>query len=151
MLGAMAGIAGAIGLFRTLRGAVDGAVSRYDTLNNFPKVLQQIGFSSEQSENAINDLSTGIDGLPTRLDEVAGTAQRIATMTQDLDGAVATTLALNNAFIASGSDAANASRGLDQYVQMLSKGEVDLQSWRTLQETMGVALNDVAKSFGYAG
>src|SRR5690606_11478559 len=28
---------------------------------------------------------------------------------------------------------------------------VDLQSWRTLQETMGVALNDVAKAFGFAG
>src|SRR5690625_2763924 len=34
---------------------------------------------------------------------------------------------------------------------MLSKGEVDLQSWRTLQETMGVALNQLAEDFGYTG
>ncbi|TMZ44054.1 hypothetical protein EMG21_32525, partial [Klebsiella pneumoniae] len=93
----------------------------------------------------------GIQGLPTRLDEVAKTTQRIAVMTGDLDGAVETTLALNNAFLASGASQADAARGLEQYVQMLAKGEVDLQSWRTLQETMGVALNDVAKAFGFAG
>src|SRR5690606_9675791 len=71
--------------------------------------------------------------------------------TQDLDKAVETTLALNNAFLASGASAQDAQRGLTQYVQMLSKGEVDLQSWRTLQETMGLALNRLAKEFGFTG
>lgn len=151
ILKTIAGVAAAVGVFNTLRNAVDGAISRYDTLNNFPKVMEQMGFSAKASQKAIDDLSDGIQGLPTTLDDVASTAQRIATMTGDLDGAVDTTLALNNAFIASGSDSANAARGLDQYVQMLAKGEVDLQSWRTLQETMGVALNDVAKAFGFAG
>jgi tape measure domain-containing protein len=106
--------------------ALDGAISRYDTLNNFPRVLQQIGFSAEDSEKAINRLSDGIQGLPTTLDDVASTAQRIAIMTGDLDGAVETTLALNNAFISSGSNAADASRGLEQYVQMMSTGTVDV-------------------------
>ena len=50
-------------------------------------------------------------------------------------------LALNNAFLASGASTADASRGLEQYVQMLAKGEVDLQSWRSLQETMPIGLN----------
>ena len=36
---------------------------------------------------------------------------------------------------------------MQQYVQMLSKGTVDMQSWRTLQETMPVAMDKVAKSF----
>jgi len=131
--------------------ALDGAIERYDTLNNFPRVMQQIGFDAQNSEKAIQRLSDGIQGLPTTLDSVAKTTQRIAVMTGDLDGAVETTLALNNAFIASGASQADAARGLEQYVQMLAKGEVDLQSWRTLQETMGVALNDVAKAFGFAG
>lgn len=151
ILKTIAGIAAAVGVFNTLRNAVDGAISRYDTLNNFPKVMEQMGFSATQSEKAIERLSDGIQGLPTTLDDVASTAQRIAIMTGDIDGAVETTLALNNAFISSGASSADAKRGLDQYVQMLSKGEVDLQSWRTLQETMGVALNDVAKAFGFAG
>src|SRR5690606_17455184 len=131
--------------------ALDGAISRYDTLKGFPAVMEQIGFSAEDSQRAINRLADGVKGLPTTLDSVAKTAQRIAVMTGDLNGAVETTLALNNAFLASGASAADAQRGLEQYIQMLAKGEVDLQSWRTLQETMGVALNDVAKAFGFAG
>src|SRR5690606_6853322 len=117
--------------------SLDGAIDRYDTLNNFPRVMQQMGFDAEASEKAIQRLSDGVQGLPTRLDEVAKTTQRIAIMTGDLDGAVETTLALNNAFLASGASQADAARGLEQYVQMLAKGKVDLQSWQTLQETMG--------------
>ncbi|PIC65332.1 hypothetical protein CSV79_01540 [Sporosarcina sp. P13] len=131
--------------------SLDGAINRYDTLNSFPRVMQQMGFDAAQSQGAITKLSKGIDGLPTTLDSIASKTQRIAILTGDLDGAVETTLALNNAFIASGASTADAERGLDQYVQMLSKGEVDLQSWRTLQETMGVALNETANAFGFTG
>lgn len=134
-----------------VKSSLDGAIDRYDTLNNFPRVLQQLGFDAEASQKAINRLSDGIQGLPTTLDDVTKNAQRLAVLTGDLDGAVETTLALNNAFIASGASSADASRGLEQYVQMLSTGVVDLQSWRTLQETMGVALNDTAKAFGFTG
>lgn len=149
--GAVTGILGAVGAFSLLNGSIDGAISRYDTLNNFPRVLQMLGFDAEESQKAIDRLSEGIDGLPTTLDSVASTAQRIAGMTGDLDGAVETTLALNNAFLASGASSADAERGLEQYVQMLSKGEVDLQSWRSLQETMPVALNKTAEAFGMTG
>src|SRR5690625_1940916 len=131
--------------------SLDGAIDRYDTLNNFPRVMEQIGFDAETSQKAIDKLSDGIQGLPTRLDEVASTAQNIAIMTGDLDGAVDTTLALNNAFLASGASTADAERGLQQYVQMLSKGEVDLQSWRTLQETMPYALRETAEALGFTG
>lgn len=134
-----------------VKNALDGAIDRYDTLNNFPRVLQQMGFDADDSQKAIQRLSDGVKGLPTTLDSVAKNAQRLATMTGDLDGAVETTLALNNAFLASGSSSADAARGLEQYVQMLAVGAVDLAAWRTLQETMGVALNDVAKAFGYTG
>lgn len=151
-------IAAGIGVFAlvgkaidTVKQSLDAAINRYDTLNNFPRVMQQLGFDAQASNKAIKRLSDGIQGLPTRLDEVASTAQRIAVMTGDLDGAVETTLALNNAFLASGASTADAARGLEQYVQMLAKGEVDLQSWRTLQETMGLALNQLAKDFGFTG
>lgn len=151
MLGALGAFAVARKGINMVRDALDGAITRYDTLNQFPKVMKQMGFSAKKSQGAINKLSDGIEGLPTTLDSVAKTTQRIAVMTGDLDGAVDTTLALNNAFIASGASQEDASRGLDQYVQMLSKGEVDLESWRTLQETMGVALNETAKAFGFTG
>lgn len=135
----------------TVKQSIDGAISRYDTLNNFPRVLQLMGFDAKQSKKAIDELSDGIDGLPTTLDSVAKTTQRLALMTGDLEGATKTTLALNNAFLASGASAIDAERGLEQYVQMLSTGTVDLDSWKTLQETMPIALNKTAEAFGFAG
>jgi len=137
--------------FKVLKASMDDAISRFDTLNQFPKVMEQVGFGAEESEAAISKLADGIDGLPTKLDDVTSTAQNLAVMTGDLDGAVETTLALNNAFLASSASTGDAQRGLQQYVQMLSKGEVDLQSWRTLQETMPVALNEVAAAFKFTG
>ena len=58
--------------------ALDGAIDRYDTLTGFPVVMQQLGFSAEESQKAIKRLSDGVQGLPTTLDSVAKTAQRIA-------------------------------------------------------------------------
>lgn len=151
MIKAIAGSTAVVGAFRAITSSIDGAISRFDTLNNFPRVMQLMGFSAGESERAISRLSDGIEGLPTTLDSVASTTQRLATMTGDLDGAVETTLALNNAFLASGSSAADAQRGLEQYIQMLSTGKVDMQSWQTLQETMPIALNKTAEAFGFTG
>lgn len=158
MLDGVGKIAVGIGLTKALavgfglvRNSIGDAVSRVDTLNQFPKMMEAVGFSADDSEASINRLSEGIQGLPTTLDGVAATAQQLAVLTGDIEGATETTLALNNAFLASGADSGAAERGLQQYTQMLSRGEVDMQSWRTLQETMGVALNDTAEAFGFAG
>jgi len=137
--------------FNLLASSMDTAIKRFDTMNQFPRVMEQVGFGVDESTDAVERLRDGVTGLPTPLQDVVSTARGIAVMTKDLDGAVDTTLALNNAFLASGSSTADAQRGLQQYLQMLSKGEVDLQSWRTLQETMGLALNEVAEAFGFAG
>lgn len=131
--------------------ALDGAIKRFDVINGFPSVMERMGFSSETAQKSINKLSEGIQGLPTTLDGIVGSAQNIAILTGDLDTATDTALSLNNAFLASGASASDAERGLVQYVQMLSKGSVDMQSWRTLQETMGFALNKTAEAFGFAG
>ena len=157
-MGGVGKLAGAIGItklvsagFGAIRNSVDDAVSRVDTLNQFPKVLQQMGASGEEAEWAIDRLAEGIEGLPTKLDDVAGDAQRMFTILGDAELATESTLALNNAFLASGASTAEASRGLEQYMQMLSTGKVDMQSWRTLQETMPYALKETAEAFGFTG
>lgn len=137
--------------FDVMKSALDGAISRFDTLAGFPVVMELMGFSSEEASASISKLSDGIQGLPTTLNGIVASTQNIALLTGDLEMATDTALALNNAFLASGSSAADAERGLVQYVQMLSKGSVDLQSWKTLQETMGYALNEAAAAFGFAG
>lgn len=131
--------------------SLDAAIDRVDTMNRFPMMMEQMGYSAEAAQSAVDKLSKGVQGLPTTLDSVVSTAQRLTILTDNLEQSVDTTIALNNAFLASGSGAEGAARGLEQYVQMLSRGEVDLEGWRTLQETMGIGLTRVAESFGYAG
>lgn len=155
---AIIGIGSAVGAialvskgFNMLKGSIEGAVARYDTLNAFPKVMEKIGFSTDLSKKSLDRLVEGIDGLPTTLNEIAATTQRIAIMTGDLDKATETSIALNNALIASGADSEKAARGTEQYIKMLSTGNVNMDSWTTLQEVMGLGLNDLAKSFGITG
>lgn len=150
-------IAKGAGVFRIVEAAVNkleasvgDVTERFDTLTRYPKVMEQIGFGADESNRSIQKLTDGIQGLPTFLDGIAASTQNIAILTGDLDKATDTSLALNNAFLASGSATADAERGLVQYTQMLSKGTVDMQSWRTLQETMGYALSETAKELGIA-
>lgn len=131
--------------------SMSGAVSRVDTMNRFPKMMEAMGFSAQDAKSSIDELSKGIDGLPTALDEVVGTTQQLALMNGDLSKSTKLTLALNDAFLASGSSSADASRGLTQFSQMMSSGKVDMQSWKTLMETMPLGLQKTAEAFGFAG
>lgn len=131
--------------------SMDKAIDRFDTLQRFPKVMKSLGHSSKDVATSTKLLSEGIEGLPTSLDTVVATTQKLTSMTGNLKQSTKLTIALNNAFLASGASTEEASRGLTQYTQMLSSGKVDLQSWKTLQETMSYALQKTAESFGYAG
>lgn len=137
--------------FNVLKNSLDSAISRFDTMQKFPKVMSALGFSAEDSQKSIDELSDGIDGLPTKLDDVVASTQQMTSITGDLDKSTDTVLALNNAFLASGAGADEANRGTQQYMQMLSSGTVDLESWKTLQETMPLALQKTAESMGFVG
>lgn len=134
-----------------VKSSLDSAISRFDTMQKFPKVMTALGFSSEDSSKSIKKLSDGIEGLPTKLDDVVANTQRLTSITGDLDKSTDTVLALNNAFLASGASTEDASRGMIQYNQMLAKGTVDLQSWRSLQETMPLGLQKTAEAMGFTG
>lgn len=134
-----------------MKSSLDKAIDRFDTLQRFPKVMQSLGHSSKDVAQSTKLLSEGIEGLPTTLDTVVATTQKLTSMTGDLKTSTKLTIALNNAFLASGASTEDASRGLQQYTQMLSAGKVDMQSWKTLQETMPYALQKTAESFGFAG
>lgn len=151
-------IAKGIGVFKLIDNAIGlvtsslgGAIDRFDTLNKYPVVMQALGYSTDDVDKSMNKLTDGIDGLPTSLDEIVSSAQQLAISTGDLQKGTDTAIALNNAFLASGASSADASRGAQQYQQMLSKGEVDLQSWRSLLETMPIAMDKVSKSFSDQG
>ncbi|HJF87148.1 MAG TPA: tape measure protein [Companilactobacillus farciminis] len=137
--------------FNVLKSSLDGAISRFDTFQKFPKVMAALGFSTDDSKKSMDKLSEGIDGLPTTLDDVVASTQQMAATTGDLDRSTDTVIALNNAFLASGASSEDATRGMQQYNQMLSNGTVDLDSWKTIQETMPLALQKTAEAMGFTG
>lgn len=137
--------------FNVLSDSIGGAVERFDTLNKFPVVMQALGYSARDTAKSTAILKKGVDGLPTTLQDVTSVAQQLAPLTGSATKASKSAIALNNAFLASGASVADSSRGLQQYTQMLSTGKVDMMSWRTLMETMPIALRKVANSFGFTG
>lgn len=142
------GVSAAMGV---LKNSVGSAVERFDTLQKFPKVMESLGFNTDQSAKASKRLSDGIDGLPTTLQEVVANTQRMTAITGDLDKSTDATIAMNNAFLASGASTDAASRGMDQYMKMVSTGKVELDGWTTLQETMPLALQKTAEAMGFVG
>ena len=129
-----------------IKSSLDGAISRIDTMNNFPKVMKSLGFSAEQASKSIKTLDKGVRGLPTSLDEIVKNTQLLTASLGDLDKGTETAVALNDLFLAGGQGTEAASRALTQYNQILAKGKVDQQSWNTLVEVAPGQLNQVAKS-----
>ncbi|MFR0547931.1 tape measure protein [Limosilactobacillus reuteri subsp. suis] len=151
MAGAMGVVAIAGKAWDVVKDSMGGAINRFDTLNKYPVVMKALNYSTKDVARSTAILSKGIDGLPTSLQDVTSVAQQLAPLTGSATKASKSAIALNNAFLASGASVADTSRGLQQYTQMLSTGKVDLMSYRTLMETMPIALRKVANSFGFTG
>lgn len=152
-IGAVAGVASSIATsaFNAIGSSMGAAISRVDQLNNFPKVMQNLGYSSQDASNSIQKMSNAIDGLPTSLDSLSGLTQQLAPLCSNLDEATDISIALNNAMLAGGASSADVSRAMTQYTQALSKGKPDLMDWRTLQEVMPGQLNQIAVAMLGAG
>jgi len=146
----LAGVAVA-GLGATIASNLGGAVQRADLLNNFPKVMGNIGFSSEEAAGQIKRIAAALDGLPTSTQALAQTAQGLAPITGDLTSATDVALALNNALLAGGASSNLAENAMEQYRQMLSAGAVDMAAWRSLTSAMPGQMDMVAKSILGAG
>ena len=129
-----------------ISGSIASAVNRVDTIANFPKIMQSVGYSADEARATIERLSTGIDGLPTSLDAIVGSVQKIAPVSGSLATATDVALAFNNALLAGGKSQEIMNSAFEQYSQMLSTGRVDMQSWKILAQAMPGQLNQIAKA-----
>ncbi len=152
-LGAIAGIASnvASSAFSAVTSSISTAVDRVDTMANFPKVMKNLGYSTESATAAIQKMSASIDGMPTSLPALTSMVQQLAPLTGSLESATDIGIAFNNMCLASGASTSDVSRALQQYTQILSKGVPELQDWKTLQEVMPGQLNQVAQAMLGAG
>ncbi len=144
----------AVGVFSSLTNAaigsitsnLDAAISRFDTLNNYPRVMQSLGYSSDEADASISKISDRLQGLPTTLDSMVKTVQGFSVVTKDLDLATESGLALNDMLLASGSSQQLVTSAQEQFRQMLSKGKPDMQDWKSLTQAMPGQLDQLAKS-----
>lgn len=152
-IGAVAGVTASV--FNKVAGVVasslNSAIGRADQMNNFPKVMKNLGYSSEDAAASIKKISAALDGLPTTSSAMTGMVQQLAPLTSNLDEATDIALAFNNAMLAGGASTIEQENALTQYTQMLSAGKVDMQAWRSIQAAMPGQLNQVAEAMMGAG
>lgn len=115
---------------------VGAAVSRFDTLNLYPKTMQSIGFATKDAASSINYMSDRLQTLPTQLDTMAQTVKGLAVITNDLDKATKLGLGLNDMLIASGANQQMAGAAMEQFRQILAKGKPEMQDWKSLMQAM---------------
>ena len=135
--------------FSLLNNSLDGAISRLDTLNNYPKVMSNLGIASEDAQKSIDKMSDKLAGLPTTLDEGALAVQRFTSKNSNIAKSTDYFLALNNALLAGGASADIQSTALEQLSQAYAKGKPDMMEWRSLMTAMPAQLKQVATAMGY--
>ena len=133
---------------QVLTGALDGAISRLDTMNRFPKTMALLGYSAEQSKSSVDKLSKGIEGLPTTLDSVVSAAQQLTITTGSLDRGTDLALAFNNAMVGYGATTENAELALRQFNQALGAGRFQAEEFNSVAEAAPGLMNRMAESFG---
>ena len=129
---------------------VGSAVSRLDTLNNYPKVMQSLGVGADEAQASIQTMSDRLSSLPTRLDDMAATTQGLYAATKDYGVSLTTAtnagLALNDMLLAGGQGTQVASSAMEQFRQILSKGKPDMQDWKSLLSAAPGQMDQLAKS-----
>lgn len=133
----------------TISNQISDAVLRADTLERFPKVMEQMGYSAGTADTAIKKLMKGVEQVPTPLNEVVSGTQRLVSVTKDVDKASDWVLAISNAMLANGASATRASDAMEQFLQVVSRGKPQGQDWLTIMEVAPGVMNELALSLGY--
>ena len=133
--------------FDMINSSVDGAIRRVDILNNFPKVMSNLGISADASKKAIARMSDELKGLPTSLDSAAMSVQRLTSKNGDVGKSTDMFLALSNAILAGGAPMDIQATAIEQISQAYAKGRPDMIEWRSLQSAMPAQLKQISKAF----
>lgn len=128
---------------------IGAAVSRVDALNNYEKVMSNLGISGEDAKDSIQRLSDKLVGLPTTLDDAVSSVQRFTSSNNNIKASTDMFLALNNAILVGGASADIQKSALEQLSQSYSKGKPDMMEWRTAMTAMPAQLKQVAQAMGY--
>lgn len=87
-------------LFNMVTSQLDSAISRFDTLNNYTKVMSNLGISEDAANKSRERLSEGLKGLPTTLNDAVVSVQKFTSANGNVEASTEMYLALNNAILA---------------------------------------------------
>lgn len=135
--------------FNELASNMDGAIKRFDTLQNFPKVMKNFGVSSEEASESVNRISDSILGLPTSLDQAVGGVQDLFMVTKDLKQAEAMFQSINDsAMVFAGGSTEAVDRFIYAFKQAMSAGKVSAQDFNQMNEAIPGLMDKVAEKMG---
>lgn len=144
---AIVGVASGIAqkVLSTVTASIGSAVSRVDTLNNFPKVLQNLGYGADESQASIDTLSDRLSTLPTKLDDAAAGVQMLAPSSKSITQATDRYLAFNDAVLAGGTSEDVQANAMQQLTKAVSTNKMEMDTWMSIQQAMPGQLDQVAK------
>lgn len=125
------------------------AIDRLDTMNNYPKVMSNLGISTDQAKASIKMLSENLKGLPTTLNDAVSSVQKLTSVNGSVGKSTKMFLALNNAILAGGGSTQVQQSALEQLSQAYAKGKPDMMEWRTAMTAMPAQLKQVAQAMGF--
>lgn len=125
------------------------AIQRIDTMENFPKVMQNFGVSADEASASIKRIDKSVQGLPTSLDQAVGGVQDLFMVTKDLKQSENLFKAVNDSAMvfANGSTEA-VDRFIYGYKQALSAGKVSAQDFNQMNEAIPGLMSKVAEKMG---
>ena len=126
-------------------------IRRIDTIQNFPKVMEALGFEAGQAGESVQLIMDRLDGLPTATQDVVAMTQAFADSTGDLDLATRAALGFNDMMLASGASVGEVTQAQGVLNRVLGKGSATVAQWQSLQSVMPAQLAAVARELGGEG
>ncbi|MCI6844140.1 MAG: tape measure protein [Coriobacteriaceae bacterium] len=129
---------------------VGSAVSRLDTLKNYPVVMENLGVSAGEAGASVKTMSDRLSDLPTALNDMATTVQGLYTSARgygmSLTDVTNAGLGLNDMLLAGGQGQQIVNSAMEQFRQIVSKGKPDMQDWKSLVMAAPAQLDQLAKA-----
>lgn len=128
------------------------AISRMDTINNFPKIMASyFGYGAEESASAVKLISDELDTLPLRLNDVLSNMQQflpsLSRLGYSADDAAKFTLGLSESLLAAGADTVQVQSTILQLSQAMARGKFDGAEMNTVFTNMSGVMNKMAQDF----